>query len=190
MELHEIYAAAGSALEQAQHLEEYMALTISMVVVLETGSQRDFTPSQIRDMLRSGSAPFDLRKASAKPLTARKLENLRSEVGQILLLLESGDMGGLLHALRRRLSVSPGGPQAPMLEINEARESRNYLCHRFFKEFGPEELGDPDGRARAMERLEEISGVIADATKFVLSIRGGIAKSFPQTFQESLSRLH
>lgn len=178
----DIYKKVGEALELSQMLEEAVTIPIMMLFMIESGWQKDLS---FKDTVKLAEASgVDVAKhIKSKPFDKKMRQNLRLQVGQITLLVQNGTMGELKKALESRLHISPGGPSVFLDILQESLESRNYLCHNFFKDYMASSINEkrePD----AIAKLEEIQNKLRDAISFADSLTSSLQQQFPKTFTD------
>lgn len=184
----DVYSKAGEALELAQLLEEAVTIPIMMIFMIESGWQKDISFKQAVKLAEASGVEV-AKHLKPKPVDEKKRQNLRLQIGQIALLVQNGTMGELKKALESRLHVSPGGPTAFLDVLQVALESRNYLCHAFFKEYMASSIKEKE-KFDAIAKLEEIQKSLREAISFADSLVKSLRQQFPKTFADHDRRVH
>lgn len=183
----EIYRLAGEAIELSQMLEESLTIPIMMLSILKLGGQKEYSKVDVANVF--DRVPRKQVLKNSKKINERFIQDVKIEVGQILLLVQKGSMGDLKKTLEERLKISPGGPNAFFVVLERALKARNYLCHSFFKDYiaGATQSwpnSDP------VSKLEEISSELQEAIQFSHSLELELRGKFPKTFLENGATLH
>ncbi|MDP7149435.1 MAG: hypothetical protein QGI08_14800 [Paracoccaceae bacterium] len=186
-EQEEIYRIAGEALELSQMLEQALTIPIMMLFMIESGWQKDIASKEIETLIEESTLGSTAVKS--QPVNERFRQNIRAQVGQITLLVQNGSMGELKKALESRLHVTPGGPSAFLHVLQDALDSRNYLCHTFFKD-SVESSAREDGNFDAIAKLREIETSLRKAISFANGLADTLRQQFPQTFESDSKTVH
>lgn len=174
-----VYRIAGEALDLSQRLEEALTITIMMMYMLKYEC-KDLDTKIIKKAKAN-------QKLKSKPVTTMRQKKL-IEKGDILLLVENGSMGQLKKTLELFFQVTPLGPSPIFDVLGEALEARNYLCHKFFKEYNTIKS---KGQFDAVAKLEEMQTNLREAIAFAMGLTDKLNRQFPQTFSDLLQqRLH
>ena len=122
-------------------------------------------------------------------MNERFRQNIRAQVGQVVLLVQNGSMGELKRALESSLHVTPGGPSVFLDVLQEALDARNYLCHAFFKDAVKSSTQDNEN-FDAIARLREIETTLRSAISFANGLADTLRQQFPKTFASDSRTVH
>lgn len=179
----DVHRKVGEALGLAQALEIGLTAPILMLSLIESGhASQDLSTQDVLTLIKEDKAR-ERPTAKLRTMDDKLRERLRQELISVAMLVQNGTMGELRKKLQHYLRSSPGGPPAPLDELQDALEARNYLCHEFFKEYGAD-IEQGQGMDSALARLDALQDDFRAAIAFCDRLTGALRQAFPKTFDK------
>lgn len=184
----DVHLKAGKTLGLAQKLEMSLTIPILMLAMLESGMGKDLTPKDVLQLIREDKAR-ERPVVKLRTMDEKFRERMRAELINVAMLVKNGTMGDLRTKLQSYLRISPGGPPAPLDELRDALEARNYVCHEFFKEYGAD-MERGEGLERAISRLNALQADLEAAITFCDRLAATLHRVFPKTFEKRPDQIY